>query len=64
MKINTDAILVKLAEQMMSRQALAEKSGIAYRTLCGAMSRGQMTTETLGKVAHALGCKVEEIIQI
>lgn len=64
MNINNDAILTKMAAKQMSRQDLAEKSGIKYAALTEAMRRKRMTTEKIGKVAHALGCEVEEIISI
>lgn len=62
MRINNDAILIKMAEKKLSRQALAEKCGITYSNLSDGMRRGRLTTENLGKVAEVLGCKVEDII--
>lgn len=64
MNINNDAILLKMAENSMSRQALAEKSGIKYGTLVDGMRRGHMPTESIGKIAKALNCEAREIVII
>ena len=62
MEINKDAILIKMAEKEYSRQALATASGLKYWVVAEGLSRGRMTTENIGKIAHALDCKVEEIV--
>ena len=64
MEINKDALLIKMAEREFSRQKLAEVSGVTYAQLSEAMRRGRMTTESLGRVAHALGCEVKELVEV
>lgn len=63
MKISKDAILIKMAEQCMSRQALAEKSGITYKVISDIMRKGHAAPQTCGKIAHALGCNVVDILE-
>lgn len=64
MKINKDAILIKMAEKVMSRQDLADATGINYKTLHNAISNGYASPMTIGKIARGLGCGVEEIVII
>lgn len=62
MKINKDEILIRMAEHCMSRQELAEKAGITYKTFSEIMRRGHAAPQTCGVIAKALECSVRDII--
>lgn len=64
MKLNKDKILLHMAKNCMSRQDLAEKAGINYKTLLEIMRMEKCTTTNAGLIAKALNCDVEDICRL
>jgi len=64
MKINTRKYNLLLANKGMSVKDLAALSGVNEVTLCR-LKNGSQTArpQTLGKIAKALQCKVEDFIE-
>ena len=64
MRIKLDAIIVKMAEQKLSRKELADKCGIDYAYMCELISKQKkVTPKTIGRIAEGLGCEVLEIAE-
>ncbi len=63
MIIDTKKYNLLLANNSMSVKELSELSGVAEVTLCRIRSGVQVARpQTLGKIAKALNCKVEDFI--
>ena len=61
MKINTNKVMLILAEQGMTKAALAERSGMARQNISMILGRGTCEPATAGKLAKGLGVPVAEI---
>ena len=61
MKINTNEVMLILAERMMTRTELAELCGISRQNVSTILTRGTCTPRTAGKIAKGLGVPVAEI---
>lgn len=61
MKINTNEVMLILAERMMTRTELAELCGISRQNVSTILTRGTCTPRTAGKIAKGLGVHVAEI---
>ncbi len=63
MRVNTRKLLLLMANKSMSAEKLAEASGVSGASLSKIKS-GKRTARpsTLGKIATALECKVEDFI--
>ena len=61
MELNRDTIMIKMAELQISRRQLAERAGMSYGVLCEALSRGDASPVTVGKIAQGLEVEVEKI---
>lgn len=62
MKLNKKKYELARARNCKGFKALIE-AGIPKGTLCRAISGEDVRPETIGKIANALGCDVEEIIE-
>lgn len=63
MIIQTQHIEALMAEQGLTKKALAEKSGISAQNVSTIIRRGTAEPKTVGKLAAGLGVSVVEIIQ-
>ena len=63
MKINTIKIETILAEQGITKAALAEKCGMARQNISTIVRRGTCEPKTAGKLAAGLGVTVTDIIE-
>lgn len=61
MEINRDAVMIRMAELQISRRQLAERAGMSYGVLCEALTRGDASPITVGKLAQGLCIEVEKI---
>ena len=64
MKIDRNKIKLCLAQNCMNMADLVEQSGMPYGTVKGALQGRGIRPATMGKIAKALGVKVEEIAVI
>lgn len=63
MKINTNKVLLILAEKGMTRSELATVSGICRQNISTILNRGTCSPVTAGKIAKGLGIPVAEIMK-
>lgn len=63
MILDSYAVKVKMAEAEMNLYKLSELIGISYGQTSSIVKNGTVKTETIGKIAHALGCAVEDIVK-
>ncbi len=53
-----------LIDRDLKKKDLEEKAGVSHYTM-SKLTRGEnVTTETLAKICRALGCKVDDIMEI
>lgn len=64
MKINATKIEMLLAEQGLTKTALAEKCGMARQNISTIVRRGTCEPKTAGKLAAGLGITIEEIVEM
>lgn len=63
MTINTQRIEAMLAEQGLTKKALAANCGICAQNLSTVLTRGTAAPKTVGKLAAGLGVPVADIIK-
>lgn len=63
MNLMVQSIETKLAEQGMTKKALAEKCGISPQNISTIIRRGTCEPKTAGKLAVGLGVPVADIIK-
>lgn len=63
MIIRTQRIEALMAEQGLTKKALAEKSGMSAQNVSTVIRRGTAEPKTVGRLAVGLGVSVAEIIQ-
>lgn len=63
MKINAIKIETLLAEQGITKAALAQKCGMARQNISTIVRRGTCEPKTAGKLAVGLGVNVADIIE-
>ena len=61
MKINTKAIELEMARQGMTYSGLAQKAGMSSNGFTLVRNRQECSPRSAGKIASALGVKVEQI---
>ncbi len=61
-KINTKFVKQMLLERELDQQRLAERSELSEITISRLMQGKPFTSETLGKIAKALGCHPVDLI--
>jgi len=61
-KLNTDAILVRMSELQINRRQLAERAGLNYGVLCESLNKGEASTINIGKMAQGLNTAVDSIV--
>ena len=64
MNINSQKIEIMLANNCMTKAALAEKAGISRQSISTILRRGTCSTPNAGKLARALGVDVEELSEV
>lgn len=63
MTVNTTKLNLLMANRMLTMRELSEESGVSLVTLARLKAGTQVSRpQTLGKVAFALGVKVEDLI--
>lgn len=62
MVLNVFTIKLMMAEREMSSGDLASKMGSDNNNLYRVLKRGSCNPKTAGKIAHALGVHVEDIV--
>ena len=62
-KINQTALRVFLAQRSMEQKDLAEKSGVSEQTIVRLLKGKPFTSDTLGKLADALGVNPVDLIE-
>ena len=63
MKIDTKKVAVILAEQGLTKTALAVRSGVSRQNISTILGRGTCEPATAGKLATGLGIPVTEIVK-
>lgn len=63
MTINATKIETKIAEQGLTKKALATRCGISAQNISTIIRRGTCEPKTAGKLAAALGVPVADIIR-
>ena len=53
-----------LIDRDLKKKDLEEKAGISHYTMHKLLAGENVTTETLGKICKALGCTVDDIMEI
>ena len=61
MKIDTKKVVLILAEQGLTKTALAERSGMSRQNISTILGRGTCEPATAGRLAKGLGVSVAEI---
>lgn len=62
MKLDLTKLKIAMARALIDPQQLATKAGIAYITLKRSTQTGRTRPSTVGKIAHALGVDIVELI--
>lgn len=63
MKISTRKIKSLMGAALLTQKQLAADAQVSRATLNNALLKGSCSTETVGKVAKALGVSVEQILE-
>lgn len=63
MKINTNRVILILAQQELTKTALAERCGLSRQNISTILGRGTCEPVTAGKLAKGLGVPVSEIVK-
>ena len=63
MRVNAKYIKIKMAEQGLTRDRLAEKSNLNPSTITRTVKHGVCAPKTAGKLAQALGVPVAEVAE-
>lgn len=63
MKISTRKIKSLMGAALLTQKQLAADAQVSRATLNNALLKGSCSTETVGKVAKALGVPVEQILE-
>lgn len=63
MKINTNKVVLILAEKEMTKTNLAERCEISRQNLSTILGRGTCSPKTAGKLAKGLGISITEIME-
>lgn len=63
MKINTNKVILILAERGLTKSEFAELSGISRQSISTILGRGTCNTATAAKLAKGLGVAVTEIVK-
>ena len=63
MKTDRKKMMLCMANSCMNLSDLAEVSGLPYPTVKNVLYGRSVRTATIGKVAKALGVKVEDIVE-
>ena len=65
MHINKERLLLIMAKKSMPARELIEKSGLSENTIQRMMhGAARCNPSTAGKIAAALGCDVEDLVEI
>lgn len=64
LKVDSDKLVIAIANCGYSAVRLSEKSGVNQVTIARIKAGTQQPRpQTLGKIARALGCKVEDLLE-
>ena len=64
MEISYKKLWELLIDHDLKKKDLEERAGISHYTMHKLLIGENVTTETLGKICHALGCTVDDIMEI
>lgn len=62
MKLNRKKVLIIMAKLETNQRQVADKANISRQSLSAAMNGKSCRPESIGKIANALGCKIEDLI--
>lgn len=63
MKLSRCNVELLLAEKQLSKNEFSEISGIPYTSFCSALTRGNCSPKTAGRIAHGLNVPVADILE-
>lgn len=63
MRANKQKLQIAMARAGMTVYEVAEKAGVAYQTIRRAYTNNGVKPATLGRVAFALNCDVQDILE-
>lgn len=64
MKIDERKLYVQLAKKSWDISDLADAMGVCYQTVASIRKRGNPRPSTIGRMAKALGCEPEELLEV
>lgn len=64
MMVNSKKLMVSMAKREMRAADVANEAGLSRRTLSSVMQTGVCRTDTLGKIARALGVEPEQLMDM
>ncbi|MBR6095829.1 MAG: DNA (cytosine-5-)-methyltransferase [Oscillospiraceae bacterium] len=64
MEISYKKLWKLLIDRDLKKKDLEERAGISHYTMKKLLVGENVTTEALGRISHALGCKIDEIMEI
>ena len=64
MKVNAEKLYFLMAEKMLSKQDLGEKSKLSHSAISRSFKGKTVTPKTIGKIAKALDVPVRDIVNI
>lgn len=65
MMIDKDKLAITLSNSILTQKELAKKAGLSTTIISGMLNGHNVSVRpnTVGKLANAFGCKVEDLIQ-
>lgn len=64
MAVSYNKLWKLLIDKKMMKKELAEQAGISPFTLTKMTNDDSVTTDTLSKICNALGCNIEDIVEV
>lgn len=64
MAVSYNKLWKLLIDKKMMKKELAEQAGISPFTLTKMTNDDSVTTDTLSKICNALGCRIEDIVEV
>lgn len=64
MAVSYNKLWKLLIDKKMMKKELAEQAGISPFTLTKMTNNDSVTTDTLSKICIALGCNIEDIVEV
>ena len=64
MAVSYNKLWKLLIDKKMMKKELAEQAGISPFTLTKMTNDDSVTTDTLSKICNALGCNIEDVVEV